>query len=86
MCQIDQREGTESFAAIRRVLLELFAKKTWRSVQPPTSASVKLRGSLIGTFPLLRLEIMPFEEARGLSPFLDLLLEVSEQYDAMCGR
>ena len=26
MCQIDQREGTVSFAAIRRVLRELFAK------------------------------------------------------------
>ena len=28
MCQIDQREGTVSFAAIRRVLRELFAGKT----------------------------------------------------------
>ena len=26
MCQIDQREGTVSFATIRRVLRELFAK------------------------------------------------------------
>ena len=26
MCQINQREGTASFAAIRRVLRELFAK------------------------------------------------------------
>ena len=36
MFQIDQREGTVSFAAIRRVLRELFAKNRggW-SIRPP---------------------------------------------------
>ena len=29
MCQIDNREGTVGFAAIRRVLRELFPKKSW---------------------------------------------------------
>ena len=43
MCQIDQREGTVSFAAIRRVLRELFAKNHGGSIRPPpTSARVKL--------------------------------------------
>ena len=35
MCQIDQREGTVSFAVIRRVLRELFAKKHGGSIRPP---------------------------------------------------
>ena len=35
MCQIDQREGTVSFAAIRRVLRELFAKNHGGPSDPP---------------------------------------------------
>ena len=35
MCQIDQREGTISFVAIRRVLRKLFAKKYGGSIRPP---------------------------------------------------
>ena len=35
MCQIDGREGTVSFAAIRRVLRELFAKNHGGSIRPP---------------------------------------------------
>ena len=42
MCQIDQREGTASFTAIRRVLRELFAKNHGGvHPTPPTSARVK---------------------------------------------
>ena len=44
MCQIDQREGTLSFAAIRRVLRELFAKKHGEgSVRPPRSRSARVK-------------------------------------------
>ena len=42
VCQIDQREGTVSFAAIRSVLRELFVKNHGGSVRPPTSARVNL--------------------------------------------
>ena len=35
MCQIDQREGTVSLAAIGRVFRELFAKKAWGSIRHP---------------------------------------------------
>ena len=35
MCQIDQRESTVSFAAICRVLRELFAKNHGGSIRPP---------------------------------------------------
>ena len=43
MCQIDQREGTISFAAIRRVLRELFAKNHGGPSDPPTSARVNIK-------------------------------------------
>ena len=44
MCQIDKREGTVSFAAIRSVLRELFSKTHGGFVRPPplTSARVKV--------------------------------------------
>ena len=46
MCQIDQRESTVSFAEIRLVLRELFAKKHGGGpFDPPlTSAWVRLGG------------------------------------------
>ena len=50
MCQIYQREGTVSFAAIRRVLRGLFAKnhEEVRSTPPPTSARVNFNPRLAG--------------------------------------
>ena len=51
MCQINQREGTVSFAAIRRVLRELFAKKPMGGSpsDPLSSAKVNLVLSLSRT-------------------------------------
>ena len=50
MCQIDQREGTVSFVAIRRVLRELFAKDHGGGgpSDPPTSARVNFPFRLDG--------------------------------------
>ena len=43
MCRIDKREGTVSFAAIPRVLRELFAKNHGGPSDPrPTSARVNV--------------------------------------------
>ena len=47
MCQIDQREGTVSFAAIRRVLRELFAKKHGGHPTPLQVRGLKSEGSLL---------------------------------------
>ena len=41
MCQIDQRDGTVSFAVIRRVLRELFVKK---NIVGGPFAPLQLRG------------------------------------------
>ena len=46
MFQIDQREGTVSFAAIRRVLRDLFSKNHGGGPSdPPTSTRVKVRSN-----------------------------------------
>ena len=44
MCQIEQREGTVSFAAIRRVLRELFAKNQGGPFDP-----LQVRGLIMYT-------------------------------------
>ena len=47
MCQIDQREGTVGFAAIRRLLRELFAKNLGGAFDPPTSARDKMHNIVL---------------------------------------
>ena len=58
MCQIDQREGTVSFAAIGRVLRELFAKNHGGSI-PPTPPQVRGLRRLYAISETQRQIIMP---------------------------
>ena len=61
MCQINQHEGIVSFAAIRRVLRELFVKKhEGVHAAPPTSARVKMERSQ--NSPDLRSQIAKFRD------------------------